>query len=562
MKLVIVGGVAGGASAAARARRLDEHARIILFERGDYVSFANCGLPYYLGGEIGDREKLLVSTPEKLEARYNIQVRTMTEVTEIDRRHKTVTARNLATGEQSLETYDKLILSPGAAPIRPSLPGADLDTVFTLRNIPDADRIMKRLEENGVKRAVVIGGGFIGLEMVENLVRRGVSTVIIEMQDQVLPPLDFEMAAMVHSHLREKGVELRCREGVEAFKKKGERTVVVTESGTEIDCDIAFLSIGVRPESELAERAGLEVGDRGGIVTDDRMRTSDPDIFAVGDAVLVREFVSGQKELIPLAGPANRQGRIAADNAMGRDSRFRGTQGTSVVRIFDLVAATTGLCEKSLNRAGVPCRVSFTHSYDHASYYPESERMAVKLIFSPGDGRILGAQVVGKAGVDKRIDVIAMAIQGRMSVFDLEEAELAYSPPFGSAKDPVNMAGFVASNILRGDVEAMTWDRIETLDPDTHRLLDVRDQDEIEETGMIGNALHIPLEQLRDRKGELDREKTYVIYCTISLRAYIAARILVQQGFKALILSGGMETYNPPAEERKLWKAGSEEKGG
>jgi len=544
-RLLIVGGVAGGASAAARARRIDEQAEIILFEKGEYISFANCGLPYYIGGEIKNRDNLLVATPKLFKDRFRIDVRTMSEVVGIDRAKKEIKVKDQRTGEEYSEKYDKLILSPGAAPVRPPLPGIDLDSVFTIRNLNDTDRIKKFVDEKQPQTAVVVGGGFIGLEMAENLVRHGVKVTIIEMLNQVMAPIDYEMAALVHDHLAAKGVQLRLQEGVQGFKERDSGSIVVTTSGGDIDCDMVILAIGVKPDTALAAGAGLEIGPRGGIKTDDRMRTSDPDIFAVGDAVEVKDFVSGDSTLIPLAGPANKQGRIAADNALGRDAIFRGTQGTAIVRVFDLAVASTGNSEKVLKRRGADFMTSYTHSASHATYFPGSQMLAVKLIFAPKDGRILGAQIVGGEGTDKRIDVIATAIRAGMSVFDLEELELSYAPQFSSAKDPVNMAGFVAANLLRGDSHKINWDEIQQLDANQFTLLDVRNPVELEAMGRIDNALNIPLHELRNRLGELDKSKTIVVFCAVGLRGYIAHRILAQNGFKSTNLSGGFRTFSP-----------------
>jgi NADPH-dependent 2,4-dienoyl-CoA reductase/sulfur reductase-like enzyme/rhodanese-related sulfurtransferase len=543
IRLLIIGGVAGGATAAARARRIDENAEIIVFEKGEYVSFANCGLPYYVGGEIADRGGLLVSTPKHFKDRFRIDVRPMCEVIEIGRAEKEIKVLNRNTGETYTERYDKLILSPGAAPVRPSLPGIGLDTVYTIRNIPDADRIKKYVDTKQPAAAVVVGGGFIGLEMAENLARRGVEVTIVEMLDQVMAPLDFEMAALLHEHLIAKGVSLRLKESVKSFREESGRTVVET-SGGGIPCDMVILAIGVKPDVALAANAGLEIGERGGIKTNNRMQTSDPDIYAVGDAVEVEDYVGGGPALIPLAGPANKQGRIAADNALGRDSVFKGTQGTAIVRVFGLAAAATGNSVKLLKRKGVPHLVSFTHSGSHADYFPGAHAMAIKLIFAPGTGRILGAQIVGPDGADKRIDVIATAIRAGMTIFDLEELELAYAPQFSSAKDPVNMAGFTAANILRGDVKTINWDDVAGLDPKKYLILDVRGKQELDSLGYIKGAAHIPLNELRGRLGELDRNKTVAAYCATGMRSYIAARILTQRGFDAVNLSGGFRTLS------------------
>lgn len=544
-KLVIIGGVAGGATAAARARRLDESAEIVLFERGRYISFANCGLPYYIGKDIEKRSDLLITTPKAFRDRYRIDVRTNTEVIEINKENKTVTARDIKSGATCQESYDRLILSPGAEPLRPPIPGINLDNIFTLRTIPDADSIKKLFKNKKPDSAVVVGGGFIGIEMAENLAQEGITTHIVEMLDQVMAPLDPEMAAMIHLHLREKGVHLVLGDGVKSFDQAGEQIQVTTVSGHTILCDLVIMSIGIKPESKLAADAGLETNNKGGIKVTSTMQTSDPDIYAVGDAVETYNFISGTRVMVPLAGPANKQARIAADNAMGRKSVFRGTTGTAIVKIFDLAAAVTGMNEKSLKQNNTPYLVSYTHSNSHASYYPGYAGVSVKLIFTPGSGTILGAQIIGGDGVDKRIDVIATAIRGRMTVFDLEELELAYAPPFSSAKDPVNMAGFVASNILKGDVETILWYDISDLNKNEYILLDLRDKDELEASGTIEGAIHIPVNTLREKLSELDKSKTHITFCAVGLRAYIGYRILVQNGFKALNLSGGYETFLP-----------------
>ena len=542
-RLLVVGGVAGGATAAARARRLDEKVEIILFERGEYVSFANCGLPYYVGEVIKKREDLLVTTASDLKKRYNIDVRIFTEVTSIDPGEKKVLAKNLRTGETYSETYDKLILAPGAEPVRPPLDGIHLDTVFNVRNIPDCDSIKALVDQEKPHRAVVVGGGYIGLEMVDNLVQRGVQTTVVEMLDQVLPPLDYEMASMVHEHLRKQGVELELDNSVTSFSKRDNRTVVSTRKGNEIECDMVILSVGVRPESKLAGDARLELGPTGGIKVDATMKTSDPDIYAVGDAVEVRDFVTGRSTLMALAGPANKQGRIAADNALGRKSLFRGTLGTAIVKIFDMTVAATGAAEKTLKKFDIPYLVSHTHSGSHASYYPGATMMAVKLLFSPHNGRILGAQIVGMDGVDKRIDVLATAIRGNMTVHDLEELELAYAPPYSSAKDPVNMAGFVAANILKGDMAGIDCNELDEVDRNQNILLDLRTGKELQALGSIEGAIHIPVDDLRNRLSGLELEKNYILFCAVGLRSYIGHRILTQNGFESKNLKGGYRTY-------------------
>lgn len=545
IKLIIVGGVAGGVTAAARARRLDESAEIIVFERGEYVSFANCGLPYFVGDVIKNRDSLFVTTPQALKDRYNIDVRILSEVVKIDRQKKEVVVRDLKSGRTYREGYDKLILSPGAEPVKPPIEGIDRGNIFRLRSIPDTDRIKSFVDDKKPGSAVIVGAGFIGLEMAENLVKRGVKTTIIEMLDQVLAPLDFEMAAMVKAHLEQKGVCCVLGDGVKKFTLDNGKTKVVTAAGREFECDMVVLSIGVRPETGLAREAGLDIGERGGIKVDEAMRTSDPDIFAVGDAVEVTDFIAGLPAMIPLAGPANKQGRIAADNAMGRSSVYKGTQGTAIVKVFDLVAASTGASEKTLVKYNIPFRASITHSASHAGYFPDAGAVSIKVLFSPSDGRLLGAQIVGSEGVDKRIDVLAAAIRAGMTVFDLEEFEHAYAPSFSSAKDPVNVAGFVASNILRGDVESISWNEIDFKGGPI--FLDLRNKEELE-MGAAKGAVNIPLNELRGRLDELDRSKTYIVYCAVGLRAYIGCRILMQHGFRAKNLSGGYTTYGSVKE--------------
>ena len=542
-KLLIVGGVAGGATAAARARRLDEHAEIILFERGEHISFANCGLPYYIGEFIAKREDLLVTTIEEFRDRYNIDVRIFSEVIAINTKNKQVDIKNIKTGETYKESYDKIILSPGAEPVKPPFKGIELDNIYNLRTIPDSDLIKAHVDTKKPESAVVVGGGFIGLEMVENLVHRGVKTTIVEMLDQVMAPLDYEMAAIVHAHLKEKGVICELGNGVESFSKKGDRIIVLTNKGHSIECDIVILAIGIKPENRLAREAGLEIGKRGGIKVDATMRTSDPDIYAVGDAVEVKDFVTGLPTMTALAGPANKQSRIAADNALGRKSMYRGTLGSTVVKVFDLTVASTGTNEKILKRNNIPYLVSYTHSGSHASYFPGATMMAIKLVFSPSSGKILGAQIIGMKGVDKRIDVLATAIHGAMTVYDLEELELAYAPPYSSAKDPINIAGFVATNILKGDIETINWDDLGAIDRNQTILIDLRNKDELDTAGVIEGAVHIPLNELRQKLPELDKGKNYIPFCAVGLRAYIGHRILVQNGIQSKNLSGGYKTY-------------------
>jgi len=542
MKLVIVGGVAGGASAAARARRLSEDAEIVVVERGPDVSFANCGLPYYIGGEIAEREKLLVVTPEKLRTLHKLDVRVNSSVEAIDRVRRTVRIRDLESGHEYDEAYDKLILAPGAAPLRPPVSGIDLPGVFTLRTLRDTDRIKARLDA-GVRQAVVIGAGFIGLELVENFVRRGIETTVVEREIQVLPPFDREMTTPIARHLAAKGVALRLGQTADAFERTENGLAVRLSSGVVLPAQLVVLGVGVRPENKLAIEAGLEVGPRGGIRVNDHLRTSDPDIFAVGDAIETQDAVSGEPAQVPLAGPANRQGRIAADNVFDRSSRYRGTQGTAIVKVFDLAAGLTGASEKSLRRSRRAYRTVFVHPTHHAGYYPGAKQLTMKLTFDPQSGRILGAQAVGGAGVDKRIDVLAVAIQAGLTVFDLEEAELAYAPQYSSAKDPVNMAGFVAAGLLRGDQPQI--DMATLLAAPTSEwplLVDVRTPREFA-AGRIPGAVNIPIDELRTRLAELPRNRDVAAYCQVGQRGYMAARILRQAGFEAFNLGGGYKTY-------------------
>lgn len=542
MKILIVGGVAGGASAAARARRLSETAQIIVFERGPDVSFANCGLPYYVGGEIADRGKLLVTTPQRLRQRFRLDVRIRTSVEAIDREGKRVRARDLATGREYDETYDKLILSPGAAPVRPPLPGLDLPGVCTLRNLADVDGI-KAFVDRGVRRAVVVGGGFIGLEMVENLVRRGVNTTLVELRDQVLPQWDREMTTPLLESLTGQGVAVRLGQSVTELTPAAEGLEVHLTGGDRLPAELVVLGVGVRPDNRLAVQSGLEIGSGGGIRVNESLQTSDPDVYAVGDAIEVTHGVTGEALSIPLAGPANRQGRLAADHILGRTVRYRGTQGTSIVRVFDRTAAMTGATEAMLVRQARPCRKVYIHPAHHAGYYPGAQPMTLKLLFHPETGRILGAQAVGGLGVDKRIDILAVAIQAGMTVFDLEEMELAYSPQFGSAKDPINMAGFVAAGLLRGDHPQVDWETVLGLESESPpRLLDVRTAAEFAR-GSVPGALSIPLDELRERLDELPRDRTIAAFCQVGQRGYVATRILSQHGFPACNVGGGYKTY-------------------
>jgi tRNA 2-thiouridine synthesizing protein A len=549
MKIVIIGGVAGGATAAARIRRNDERAEIVLVERGPYISFANCGLPYHISGAIPAREQLLVTSEALFEARYAVDVRSRTEAIAIDRGARTVTLRDLATGVETEERYDRLLLSPGADAVRPRLAGIDSPRVFTLRNIPDLDRVMAHLETAKPRRAVVIGGGFIGIEMAENLAERGLFTTLVEGADHILAPLDDEMAAIVHSHLKDQSVELYLGDKIEHFEDRPDHTLVFLASGKRLQADIVVLAIGVRPETTLARAAGLDLGPTGGIKVDAYLRTSDPDIYAVGDAIEVTQTVSGRSVLIPLAGPANRQGRLAADNLLAADDATRkpyeGTLGTAILKVFDLAAASTGLNETQLSAAGIAYRATITHSGSHASYYPGSKQLSLKLLYAP-DGRVLGAQAVGAEGADKRIDVIATVIRLGGTVADLADLELAYAPPFGSAKDPVNIAGYVARNVLNGSHAVIDWrslrDRI-AAGLGAAQLLDVRTPEEFAIQTLPG-AVNIELDRLRARLGELDPARPVIVFCQIGVRGYLAYRILKQSGFADVVnLSGGIKTY-------------------
>jgi len=512
-RIVIVGGVAGGASAAAKARRVSEEAEIILFERGADISFANCGLPYHVGGIIADRARLLVQSPEAMRKRFAVDVRTHSEVLRIDRAKKVVVVHDKAKDRQYEQPYDALILSPGAEPVRPPIPGADNKRVFTLRNLADMDAIKAVVDAKPGLTAVVVGGGYIGLEM----------------------------AAPLHEHMRLQGVDLNLGASVTAIKDSDGRVEALLSSGRSIPCDLVILAVGVRPEVKLAAEAGLTIGQRKGIVVDDHMRTSDPDIYAVGDAVEVQDFVGGFAAVIPLAGPANRQGRIAAINALGGDAAYHKTQGTAICKVFDLAVGMTGMSEKALKRVGRAYEKVYIHPASHAGYYPGAMQMSLKLLFDPANGKVLGAQCVGADGVDKRIDVLAVAIRAGLTVYDLEEMELSYAPPFGSAKDPVNYAGFVAANLLRK--EASICHAAEAANPGPKQmLLDVRTMPEVQK-GTIPGAKHIPLDELRKRLGELPKDKEILAFCEVGLRGYLACRILTQNGFVCRNLSGGYKTY-------------------
>ena len=543
MKVVIVGGVAGGATAAARLRRLDEQAEIVVLERSGYVSYANCGLPYYIGGVITDKQALTLQTPESFWARFRIDVRVHSQVTAIHRDKKTVTVQRLTDGSSYEETYDKLILSPGATAVRPDMPGVEDQRIFTLRTVEDTFRIRDYVESAQVKHAVVIGGGFIGLEAAENLVHIGVQTTMLQLDDHVMLQLDADMASELHTYLRSQGVDLRLGTTATAFSDAGEGLSVALTDGSVLKTDMVLLAIGVRPDSQLAKDAGLALGMKDSILVNGRMETSDPDIYAVGDAVEVRHFVTGQPALIALAGPANKQGRIAADNICGRDSVYTGSQGSSVLQIFGKTVACTGINETQAQAAGVAYDKVVTFSASHATYYPGAENMTVKVLFDPESGRILGAQIVGGQGVDKRIDVLATAIRGGMTGGDLTQLDLAYAPPYSSAKDPVNMAGFVIENVMDGTVHQFYWDQVAALPRDgSVTLLDTRTEAEYAQ-GHIPGAINIPLDDLRQRLGELERGKPIYVNCYSGLRSYIACRILTGSGFTCYNLAGGYRFY-------------------
>lgn len=544
MKVIIIGGVAGGASAAARLRRVDETAEIIMFERGNYISFANCGLPYYLSDTIQEKEDLVVQTPELFGKRFNLDIRIRQEVTEVDRKEKTVKIHDYSNSNTYKESYDKLILSPGAKPFIPPIKGLDPNKVFSLRDIPDVLSIKNYIEEKKPKRIVVFGAGYIGIEIAENLKKAGFTVTIIELMNQILGPLDYEMATLVHQHLKENEVEFYLSDPVQSIEHEGSCQILKLESGETVKTDMIIMGVGVRPENSLAKEAGLEIGITGGIKVNDYLQTSDPDIFAVGDAIEVSDYINNNPALIPLAGPANKQGRIVAGNICGHRAKYNGTQGTSIIKVFDMTIATTGNNEKILKKNRINYQKSYTHSPSHAGYYPGASPISLKIIFSPENGKILGAQAVGKDGVDKRIDVIATAIRSGLNVADLEELELCYAPPYGSAKDPVNMAGYVANNILKGDVEVFHWDEFKNYDFDKSIILDVRKPDECKE-GMIEGAINIPLDELRDHLHELDKNKIILIYCQVGLRGYLAYRILKLNGFQVRNLSGGYKTYYP-----------------
>ena len=559
-KILIVGGVAGGASAAARARRLSENAEIIMFERGVFVSFANCGLPYHIAGDIEERSDLLLQTPESFLARFNVDVRIMNEVLSINREEKTVTVKNLIDGSEYTESYDFLLLSPGAGPIVPPIAGINNPITHSLRNIPDMDKIINTIEMNRPEHATVVGGGFIGLEMMEAFHQRGIKTTLIELADQVMAPVDREMAGYAHAEIKAHGVDLRLGVALESVEHvphvhianleageinkrvhtKGHLNLQLS-NGENVETQLLVMAIGVKPEISLAKAAGLKIGELGGIWTTPSMQTSDPSIYAVGDAIEEADFVTGEPTLVPLAGPANRQGRMAAGNMLGREDTYQATQGTAICKIFDLAVASTGKNEKSLKREGIPYKKVYVHTASHASYYPGAEVVSFKMLYCPDTHKILGAQAAGKDGIDKRIDIMAVAQRAGMTIYQLQHLELTYAPPYGSAKDVINQAAFVAVNIEEGDSAAIQFDELGTLTKDDI-ILDVREALEIEENGGIEGAINIPVDQLRSRLNELPKNKEIIIFCAVGLRGYVAYRQLINNGYKARNLIGGYRT--------------------
>ncbi|WP_278683457.1 CoA-disulfide reductase [Paraclostridium bifermentans] len=548
-KVIVVGGVAGGASTAARLRRLEEDFEIIMFEKGEYISFANCGLPYYIGEVITEREKLIVQTVEAMSDKFNMDIRNLSEVIEIDKENKKVTVKNHKTGETYDESYDVLVLSPGASPIKPPISGInDCNNLFTLRNIPDTDKIKAYVDKDTTKKAVVIGGGFIGIEMAENLVERGIDVTLVEASSQVMAPLDVEMVSTIHEHLIDHGINLILDDGVKEFKNNGK--IVALNSGKEIETDLIILSIGVRPETSIAKDAGLKLNERGAIVVDEYMKTSDENIYALGDAVEILDFVNKKPTMIPLAWPANRQGRLVADNICGKNIKYKGTLGSSVAKIFDYTVATTGNNEKILKRLGIDYEVVHIHPNSSAGYYPGTFPIAYKMIFDKKTGKIYGAQGVGIEGVEKRIDVLGTAIKANLTVFDLQDVEPCYAPPYNSAKDPVNMLGYYASNIIEGDIKTIQYHEVEEVLDRGDIVLDVRDEFELA-TGMIEGSINIPLGSLRKRIDEIPKDKNIYVTCQVGLRGYIACRILTQRGYKCFNIDGGIKTYSSIKRAKK-----------
>lgn len=557
MKYVIIGGVAGGASVAARLRRLDEKAEIVLLEKGEYISYANCGLPYYIGGVIGERGRLFVQTPESFKARFGIEVKIRNEVKKIDPVDKKLLVEELTTGRIHEEYFDKLVLSPGAEPVRPSLEGIGLEGIFTLRNVSDTDRIKAWIKGHEVKKAVVVGAGFIGLEMAENLHQAGIEVRVVEMANQVMTPVDFEIAAVVHQHFKVKGVGLLLQEAVSAFRKEENRLKVELKGGKQLAADLVILSIGVRPDVRLAREAGLRIGETGGIEVNEYLQTSHPDIYAVGDVIEFKHPVSGRPALTFLAGPANKQGRICANNlAEGNHSVYKGVVGTAIAKVFDLTVGCSGLSAGLLKRLGLSFQEAIVHAGSHAGYYPGSVPMTIKINFSPEDGRLLGAQVVGFEGADKRLEMMAAVLKAGGTVYDLMELEQAYAPPFSSAKDPVNMAGFVADNIISGKVKPISWKELRELDRRQNTLVNVCSEDECA-LNTIEGAINIPLHELRDRLDEIPAEKPVVVFCAVGLRGYIASRVLIQRGYRVYNLTGGLKTYELATVEQNNLLVGS-----
>ena len=552
MKVVIVGGVAGGATAAARIRRLDEKAEIVVFERSGYISYANCGLPYYIGGTIAKAEELTLQTPESFYARFRVDMRVHHEVTAIHPERKTVTVKNLESGSEFEESYDKLLLSPGAKPLKPAFPGMDTEKLFTLRTVEDTLQIREYIDKHHPESAVITGGGFIGLEVAENLCQLGMKVTIVESQEQLMAPFDADMAAFIHAELRKHGVRLALGHKVEGFQEQREGIDVLLEDAQPLHADMVLLAIGVTPDSSLAKGTGMELGIKGSIVVNDRMETSIPDIYAVGDAVQIKQFVTGTDTLISLAGPANKQGRIAADNICGGNSRYSGGQGSSVIKIFDLTAATTGINERTARAAGLGVDKVILSPTNHAGYYPGGKTMTMKVLFEKETERLIGAQIIGYAGVDKRIDVIATAIRAKMKATELQELDLAYAPPYSSAKDPVNMAGFMIDNIVKGMVKQWYLEQVDALPRDgSVTLLDARTPQEYQR-GHIDGFVNIPVDELRERLGEIEAGKPVYVICQSGLRSYIATRILAGYGYDCYNFAGGFRFYDTVKNDRCL----------
>ncbi len=544
-KILIIGGVAGGASAAARARRLDEHAEIIVFERGPHISFANCGLPYHIGGEIELREKLLLQTPESFKNRFNVDIRVQNEVLSIDKQAQTVIVRDLATKKEYTESYDALILSPGAGPFVPPISGIRNNLTYTLRNVPDMDAIIASIEVNKPQHATVCGGGFIGLEMAEALRHRNIKVTIVELGPQVMAPVDIEIANALHDELEQHEVELKLGKALQEVAPSDgadKSLTLILNDGSLLETNLLIMAVGVKPETSLAKQAGLEIGELGGIKVNEFMQTSDDAIFAVGDAIEDPEFVTGDAILAPLAGPANRQGRLAANNIFGSKETYKKTQGTAICKVFDLAVASTGLNEKTLLRKAMPYQKIYVHAASHAGYYPGAHPVTLKLLFNPETGLILGAQAVGKDGIDKRIDIISVAQRAGLTVYDLQDLELCYAPPFGSARDVVNQAGLVASNVMKGDEVVFHSEELESLS-DKQILVDVRTEFEVDNMGMIHGAVNIPVDELRANLAKLDKSKEILIYCQVGLRGHVASRLLTNLGYKVKNLSGGFKTW-------------------